>query len=86
MGEKQKWLVHYKEMVGKDLMLEPCAAVVFHGVKPGGDNFHLHGTEGVPSCLLDPWLLSKLLPPQPPQEKHVASSHIDNVPSFWHSG
>ena len=31
---------------------------------------HLHGMEGVLSCLLEPWLLSKLLPPQPPQEKH----------------
>ena len=54
----------------------------------GGD-FHLHGTEGVQSCLLDPWLLSKLLPPQPPQppqEKHLASSHVDNVQSFLLSG
>jgi hypothetical protein len=49
-------------------------------------NFHLHGTESVQSCLLDPWLLSKLLPPQPPQERHVAFSHIYNIPSFWHSG
>jgi hypothetical protein len=36
---------------------------------PGGGNFHLHRTEGVPSCLLEPWLLLKLPPPQPPQEK-----------------
>ena len=50
---------------------------------PMGD---LHGKEGIPPCLLDPWLLSRLLPPQAPQERHVASSHIDNVPSFWHSG
>jgi hypothetical protein len=32
---------------------------------PIGGDFHLHGTEGVWSCLLDPWLLLKLLPPQP---------------------
>jgi hypothetical protein len=51
-----------------------------------GGNFHLHGTEGIRSCLLKPWLLSKLLTPQPPQERSVAISHADNVPSFWHSG
>ena len=33
-----------------------------------GSNFHLHRMEGVPSCLLDPWLMSKLPPPQPPKE------------------
>jgi hypothetical protein len=37
-------------------------------VGQGGYNFHLYGMEDIPSCLLDPWLLSKLLPPQPPQE------------------
>jgi hypothetical protein len=42
-------------------------------LKPSGGNSHLHGMEGVPSCLLDPWLLLKLLPPRPPQEKHVPS-------------
>ena len=36
-------------------------------------DFHLHGTEGVPSCLLDPWLLSKLPPQQPLQERCVLS-------------
>jgi hypothetical protein len=53
---------------------------------PVGGNFHLYGMEGVRSCLLDPWLLLKLLPPQPPQGRSVAISHTDNVPSFWHSG
>ena len=49
-----------------------------------GGNFHLHGTEGVPSCLLDPWLLSKLPPPQPQQEKRVASSHVcPKLLAFW---
>jgi hypothetical protein len=51
-------------------------------VGPGGDNIHLRGTKAILSCLLDPWLLLKLSPPQPPQKKYVASSHVDNVPSF----
>ena len=51
-------------------------------VGPNGGNFHLHGTEGVPSCLLAPWLLLNLPPPHPPQERIVASSHVHNVPSF----
>ena len=45
--------------------------------KPGdpmGGDFHLHGTEGVRLCLLGPWLLLKLLLPQPPQERCVAIS------------
>ena len=45
---------------------------------PSGDNSPTWDV-GVPSCLLDSWLLSKLLPPQ---EKCVASSHIDHVPCF----
>ena len=60
----------------------PVELTSWNPSEPSGDNFHLLGTEGVPSCLLDPWLLSKLPPSQPSQEKHVASSHIDNVPSF----
>lgn len=48
-----------------------------------GVNFHLQGMEGIQSCLLDPWLLKKLLHPQ---ERHVAFSHVDNVLSFWYSG
>ena len=32
--------------------------------------------------LLDPWFLTKLPPQQPPEEKLMAFSHIDNVPSF----
>jgi hypothetical protein len=55
-------------------------------VGPGRGNFHLHGTEGIPSCLLDPWILSKLPPPQPLQERLVANRHVDYVPSFWPSG
>ena len=39
------------------------------GLHPMGGEFHLHGTDGVRSCLLDPWLLSKLPPPQPLQER-----------------
>ena len=27
---------------------------------------HLHGTVDIPSCLLEPWLLSKLPPPKVP--------------------
>jgi len=40
---------------------------------PMGGDFHLHWTEGVQSCLLDPWLLSKLPPPQhtPPRRTGV---------------
>ena len=53
--------------------------------KPGdlmGGDFHLHGMEGVPSCLLAFWLLSKLPSPQPPQERCVAISHVGAAPSL----
>jgi hypothetical protein len=40
-----------------------------------GGNFHLHGSEGIRSCLLDPWLLSKLLTPKPPQERSRFHPH-----------
>jgi hypothetical protein len=53
---------------------------------PMGGNFHLHGMVGIRTYLLDPWLLSKLWSPQPPQESFMVLSHIDNVPSFWPSG
>ena len=46
-----------------------------HWENPMGGNSHLHGMAGLRPCLLEPWLLSKL---QPPQEKHG----IDNVPSL----
>ena len=55
-------------------------------VKPGADSFHLYGTEGIPSCFLDPWLLLKLPRPQPAQERLMAIGHVHNVPSFWPSG
>jgi hypothetical protein len=38
--------------------------------------------EGIPSCLLDPWLLLKLPLPQAPQERQVAFSHIGTAPSL----
>jgi len=57
-------------------------AEVVNAVKHSSGNFHLHGMEGVSSSLLDPWFLSKLPSLQPPQEKLVAFSHVDNVSSF----
>ena len=47
-----------------------------------GGNFHLLRTKGIRSCLLGPWLLLKLLPPQPPQERRVAISHVGVAPSL----
>ena len=49
-------------------------AKVWNPGDPMGGDFYLHGAEVVRSCLLDPWLLSKLLCPQPPQEKYVAKT------------
>ena len=67
-----QWAVHRQpEPPG----LEP------RGELMGGD-FSLYGTEGIRSCLLDPRLLSKLLPPQPPQERCVAISHVGAAPSL----
>jgi hypothetical protein len=64
------WAMHRQPDFQSRLDLEPWDPVVI---------FHLHWMEGVLSCLLEPWLLSKLLLPQ---EKCMASRHIGNVPSF----
>ena len=44
---------------------------------PMGGDLHLHGMEGVRSCLLDPWLLLKLQLPQRHRQKRC-------VKVWWH--
>jgi hypothetical protein len=51
----------------------------------GGD-FHRHGTEGVRSRLLDPWLLLKLMPPQPPTGEvcdYQSCRQCPKLLAFW---
>ena len=55
------WAMHRQPGFQLRLDVEPWDPVVI---------IHLHGMEGVLSCLLELWLLLKLPPPQPPQEKH----------------
>ena len=69
------WAMHRQPGLQSSLCLEP------HWNYMGG-NFHLHGTEGIGSCLLGPWLLLKVPPPQPPQERCVAISHVGAAPSL----
>ena len=60
MVDVGQWAMHRQPGLQLRLGLEPWW-------DPVGGNFHLHGTEGIPSCLLDPWLLSKLPPPTVPK-------------------
>jgi hypothetical protein len=43
---------------------------------------HLHGMVGVPSCLLESPGSCLSYCPHSPNRRSVASSHVDNVPSF----
>ena len=60
-GDVGHWAIHRQPGFQLRLDVEPRDLVVI---------IHLHGTEGVLSCLLELWLLPKLPLPQPPQEKH----------------
>jgi hypothetical protein len=70
-----QWAAHRHPGLQLSIGLEP------RGESMGGD-FYLYGTEGVRSSLLDPRLLSKLPPPQPPQERCVAISQVGAAPSL----
>jgi hypothetical protein len=70
-----QWAMHRQPGFQLRLDLEPWE-------NPMGGISHLHVTVSIQPCLLDSWFLLKLPPPQTPQEKRVASSHVDNVPSF----
>ena len=54
--------------------LVPGGAKVWNPSDPVGGDFCLHGREGVPPCLLGPWLLSQIQPPAvPPPQRGVWS-------------
>jgi hypothetical protein len=66
--------------------LFPVELISWNPVRPSDDNLHLPGTEGLPSCLLDPWILSKLPLPTAPTTDALSFSHLESVPSFCSSG
>jgi hypothetical protein len=71
----EQWAALRQPVLQSSIGLEPQG-------EPMGGDFYLYGTEGIRSCILDPRLLSKLPPPQPPQERCVAISHVGAPPSL----